>query len=84
MTAGGVSTASQTRLRGTGLEARLCPTAQPHAAAEWSGLEIPWCLWTGAVRDDSVTSSTHPPAVNAMEMPKLVLLVHFHSMSPSS
>lgn len=37
VTAGGMSTALQTSLRGIGVEAPLCLMAQPCAAAEWSG-----------------------------------------------
>lgn len=84
MTAGGVSTALQTSLGGTAEEAPLCLMAQPCATAGWPGLKIVLCLLIGAIRDDSVTPSEHPPAVNAVEMTKLFLLVSFHSTPPSS
>lgn len=84
MTAGGVSTASQTSLGGKGEEVHLCPIEQPRATAGQPGLKIAMCLLIGAIHDDSVILSKHPPAVNAVEMPKLFFLVCLHSMPPNS
>lgn len=78
-----MSTALQTSLGGNG-EVALCLMAHPHATAGSPGLKIALCLLIGAVCDDSVTASEHPPAVNAVEMLKLVLLGCVHSTPPSS
>lgn len=72
VTAGGVSTASQTSLGGKGEEVHLCLIEQPRATVGQPGLKIAMCLLIGAIHDDSVILSKHPPAVNAVEMPKLV------------
>lgn len=83
MTASGVSTPLQASFGGNG-EDPLGLIVQPCTTAGWPGLKIALCLLIGAICDDSVTPSEHAPAVNAVEMPKLFFLVHFHSTPQSS